>query len=156
MDSRCLLLFNSFEEIGFCRSRAGHDAGSKMKELRISELCDVCVEGRKHRRLSSVRMKCGDLRFQVSPNFDARGERWQGDRLAVWQRSGRGRIVKLVYAVGKQTGAQLIGKTVVASCPVKGQSCEDRRHRMVGVAGNHALRPHGEHDLRAKFTDVQH
>src|SRR6266567_1127497 len=115
IDSRCLLLFDSLEEIGFDWSRAGHDAGRKVKELRISELCDVCVERRKHRRLSGVRMKCGDLRFQVSPNFDARGERWQGDRLAVRQRSGRGRVVKLVYAVGKQAGGELIGKTVVAS-----------------------------------------
>ena len=90
MGSRSLLLFNSVEEIGFYRSRAGHDAGSKMKELRISELGDVRVEGREHRSLSRVRMKCGDLRFQVPPNFDARGERWQGNGLAVWQRSGRG------------------------------------------------------------------
>ena len=54
------------------------------------------------------------------------------------------------------SAVELILKAIAPSRPVKGERGEDRRHGMIGVAGDASARVKSEQDLRPKFPYAQH
>ena len=66
-----------------------------------------------------------------------------------------GRVIQLLGSMRNQAVVKLVGKTIVAPRPMKSESGEDGRHRMIGVSGDAALRTKSKHDLRLEFPDLK-
>jgi hypothetical protein len=105
--------------------------------------------------LAGVGAECLNLGFQIFPDLDM-GCAWShGDGLAAGEDGITRGIVQLLYPVSHERVAQLVRKAIAASRPVEGQSGEDRRHAVIGVAGRATGRIKCQQNLRSKIPDVQ-
>src|SRR5579863_5334074 len=149
------MFLNSREQIGLLLNQPRSRPRDQMEHLLTSALANVGFEQRPQGRLTGMSFKRSNLAFKIVTNFDDRSGRRHRDRWAVGQGEARCAVVELLGSVRSYFAADLVGKAVAASSPVKRQRGENRSHGMVGMPGNGAVRTKGDHHVRPEPANVK-